>query len=66
MMIKKMNSHKCDMCGLYLVSDSEACQECVNKSKINNKVAARSQLGVEYGRDEIECNHGENGDKCEF
>lgn len=66
MMIKKMNSHKCDMCGLYLVSDGEACQECVNKSKINNKVAVRSQLGVEYGRTETECKYGEDGDYCEL
>lgn len=59
-----MNSHKCDMCGLYLVSDGEACQECVDKSKI--KVANRSQLGAEYGRNETECNYGGNEDISEL
>lgn len=28
-----MNSHKCDMCGLYLIPDGQACQECVKPVK---------------------------------
>lgn len=51
-----MNLHKCDMCGLYLIADGEACHECVNRSTIIRKVAAKSQTGAEYGRNETECN----------
>lgn len=51
-----MNSHKCDMCGLYLIPDGQACQECIDISKINYKVAAKSQIGADYGRNEAECN----------
>lgn len=31
-----MNSHKCDMCGLYLIADGEACHECVKPVKRSN------------------------------
>jgi hypothetical protein len=57
-----MNSHKCDICGLFLTADSQVCQECIDISKINNKVANRSQLGADYGRNEAECNYGGNED----
>lgn len=51
-----MNLHKCDMCGLYLIADGEACQECINNSGIIKKVATKSQAGADYGRNETECN----------
>lgn len=61
-----MNSNKCDMCGLYLESDGAACEECTNKSRINMKVANRSQIGVDYEQYGTECNNGEYGDHSEF
>ncbi len=51
-----MNLHKCDMCGLYLATDKEECLECINQSNVNKKLASKSQIGADYGRDEIECN----------
>jgi hypothetical protein len=61
-----MNRHKCDMCGLYLIADGEACQECIDSLEIINKVATRSQTGAVYERNEIECNDREDGDKCKL
>lgn len=54
------------MCGLYLESDCAACEECINKSRITNLVANRSQIGVDYEQYGIECNNGEYGDHSEF
>lgn len=61
-----MDLHKCDMCGLYLIADGEACHECVNRSMIIRKAAAISQIGVDYGRNEIECNDRGYEDNCEL
>lgn len=33
-----MNSNKCDMCGLYLISDGAACEECIKAATERRKV----------------------------
>ncbi|WP_313583948.1 hypothetical protein [Lacrimispora sp.] len=61
-----MNLHKCDMCGLYLESDGAVCEACTNKSRIAEKVANRSQIGVDYEQYGTEGNNGEYGDHSEL
>lgn len=60
-----MNSHKCDLCGLYQ-SDGTVCEECISNSKIVKSVAHRSQNGDRNGRYETDCECGETGDQSEF
>lgn len=34
-----MNSHKCDLCGLYLTSGCTACEECIKATKKLHQIA---------------------------
>lgn len=63
--MEKMNRHKCDMCGLYLIGD-EMCLECVHSAETVKKVAEKGRIGVDYGRNETECNNGGYEDYSEF
>ena len=61
-----MNSHKCDLCGLYLSTDGTVCEECISNSKTVKMVAHRSQNGDIDGRYEADCESREIGDQGEL